>query len=263
MVRVYAEVSRRTFRRMTVYRGATAAGVFTNTVFGFLIAYVLLAVYRERAEVGGFDPVDAVTFTFVAQALLMAVGMFGDSEMAERIRTGDVVADLYRPVDYHAWWAAIAYGKAAFYLIFRGIPPFAVGAAVFHLRLPALSAVPWFLVSVAVAVAVAFGWRYLLSLSGFWLLDDRGPRALGVLVALFLSGVFVPVVFFPAWLETTARTLPFAAMVQVPAEIFLGKHTGADAARVVAVQAAWALILAATGRLVLARAVRRVVVHGG
>lgn len=262
-MRVYAEVTRQTFRRMSAYRGATAAGVFTNTVFGFLLAYVLLAVYQERAQVGGFDPVDAVTFTFVAQALLMAVGMFGDAEMAERIRTGDVVADLYRPVDYHAWWAAVACGKAAFYAVFRGVPPFLVGAAVFHLRLPALSALPWFAVSLAAAVAVAFGWRFLLSLSAFWLLDDRGARALGVLVALFLSGVFVPVVFFPAWLETTARTLPFASMVQVPAEVFLGKHTGAGAARVVALQAAWALVLAGAGRLVLARAVRRVVVHGG
>ncbi len=87
-MRVYAEVTRQTFRRMTAYRSATAAGVFTNTVFGFLLAYVLLAVYRERAHVGGFDAVDAVTFTFVAQALLMAVGMFGDSEMADRIRPG-------------------------------------------------------------------------------------------------------------------------------------------------------------------------------
>ena len=31
---------------MSTYRGATFAGVFTNTVFGFILAYVLLAVFR-------------------------------------------------------------------------------------------------------------------------------------------------------------------------------------------------------------------------
>ena len=262
-MRVYAEVARQAFRRLTAYRGATAAGVFTNTVFGFLLAYVLLAVYRERSDVGGFDPVDAVTFTFLAQAMIMTVGIFGDPEMAERIRSGDVVADLYRPVDYHAWWAAVAFGKAGFYAVFRGVPPFLLGAAVFDVRLPEPSSVPLFAASVAAAVAVAFGWRFLLSLTAFWLLDDRGTRALGALVAMFLSGVFVPVVFFPAWLETLARATPFASMVQVPAEVFLGKRTGPAGARAVALQVAWAVVLAAAGRLVLARAVRRVVVHGG
>lgn len=262
-MRVYLEVARRTFRRMTAYRAATAAGVFTNTVFGFLLAYVLLAVYRERSVVGGFTATDAVTFTFVAQALIMVMGMFGDSEMATRIRTGDVVADLYRPADYQAWWASVAYGKAAFYLFFRGVPPFLLGAAILHVQLPAPSALPWFALSVAVGVAVAFGWRFLLGLTAFWLLDDRGPSALGLLLALFLSGIFVPVVFFPGWLEAAARVLPFASMVQVPVEIFLGKHRGAAAVGVIAVQAGWAVALAGAGRLLLARAVRRVVVHGG
>jgi len=248
---------------MTAYRGATAAGLFTNTVFGFLLAYVLLAVYRERPDVGSFDATDAVTFTFVAQSLIMVVGLFGDSELPERIRTGDVVTDLFRPVDLQAWLLAVAYGKAAFYVIFRAILPFALGAAVFDLRMPAPALWPWFVASVVAAVAVAFGWRFLLALSAFWLLDDRGVSGLGLMAALFLSGLFVPVVFFPDWLETLARALPFASMLQVPAEVFLGKHLGADAARIVGLQVAWALGLAAVGRVVLARAVRRVVVQGG
>ena len=262
-MRIYAEVARQTFRRMSAYRGATAAGVFTNTVFGFLLAYVLLAVYDERTTVGGFDPIDAVTFTFVAQALIMTVGMFGDSEMAGRIRTGDVVTDLYRPVDFHGWWMAVAYGKAGFYALFRGLPPFLIGALAFELRIGGPDDWVAFAVSVVLAVAVSFGFRFLLGLSAFWLLDDRGVAGLGALVSLFFSGVFVPVVFFPDWMETTARALPFAAMVQVPVEVLLGKHTGAGLLGVLATQAAWALALAVAGRLVLARAVRKVVVQGG
>lgn len=262
-MRLYAEVARKTFRRMTAYRGATAAGVFTNTVFGFLLAYVLLAVYRQRPRVGGFDARDAVTFTFVAQGLIMVMAMFGDSEMGSRIRTGDVVADLYRPADYQGWWAAVAYGKAAFYLVFRGVPPFVLGALVLGVRLPPADAVPWFAVSLMAGVAVAFGWRFLLGLSGFWLLDDRGPTSIGLFLAVFFSGMVVPVVFFPPWLETVARALPFASMIQVPAEIFLGKHRGGAALAAVVIQLAWALALAVAGRVVLGRAVRRVVVHGG
>ena len=262
-MQVYLEVARTSFRRLAAYRAATAAGVFTNTVFGFLLAYVLVAVYEERQLVGGFDASDAATFIFVGQGLLMVVGLFGDNEMADRIRTGEVVSDLSRPVDYQLWWAATAYGRAGFQFVFRGIPPFLVGALAFDLRLPAATTWPWFMLSVAAAVGVGHAWNFLLSLWGFWLIDARGPINMGWLAAAFLSGMYVPLNFLPNGLADAVRLLPFAAMLQLPVEVFLGQHPGAGAAGVLALQLAWAAGLAGLGRLVLARAVRRVVVHGG
>jgi ABC-2 type transport system permease protein len=250
---------------MTTYRAATFAGVFTNTVFGFLLAYVMVAAFQQRPTVGDFDLTDALTFTFVAQGMAMVVGAFGsDSDISDRIKTGDVVIDLYRPVDYQAYWAADSYGKAAFFAIFRGIPPFVIGALAFHLRLPE-GVGGWlaFVVSVAGAIAVSFGWRFILQCSAFWLLDVRGPNQLGTMLAMFMSGMFISTVFFPPWLATIGRFLPFQFMVQVPGETFLGKHTGFDLAAVLLVQVAWAVGLFAVGRLVLRRAMRRVVVQGG
>ena len=262
-MRLYIEVARRTYARISTYRSATVAGVFTNTVFGFLLAYVLLAVYRQRSDVGGFDATDAVTFTFVAQGLLTVLGMFSDTEIADRISTGDVIVDLQRPYDHQAWWAGVSYGKAAYYAIFRGVPPFLAGALVFHLRLPSVGSLLAFAASVVLAVGVAFGWRYLLQISAFWLLDVRGANQLGWLAAQFLSGAFVPIVFFPGWLEATARVLPFASMLQLPVEIWLGRHGGLALLEVFALQAGWTLVLVTAGRFVLSRAVQRVVVQGG
>ena len=262
-MRLYAEVARRTYGRVSTYRRATVAGVFTNTVFGFLMAYVLRAVYAERSLVGSFDVTDAVTFTFVAQGLLMPLGLFSTTEIADRIKTGDVIVDLQRPFDHQAWWAAIEYGKAGFYLLFRGIPPFVAGAVVFHLQLPSPPTLVAFVGAVALAIGISFAWRYLLQISAFWLLDVRGPNQLGLLTAHFFCGAYVPIVFFPAWLETLARVLPFAWMLQVPIEVWLGDHQGIDLLRVYAVQSLWLLALVALGRYVLQRAVRRVVVQGG
>src|SRR3954451_20476597 len=258
------EVATRAYRRQATYRGATFAGVFTNTVFGFILAYVLLAVYQERSTIGGFDSVDAVTFTFVMQGMLMVIGVFGTTDLADRIRTGDVVSDLYRPVDFQSYWLADAYRRAFFYSLFRGVPPFLVGSLVFHLRLPGDIAT-WiaFAISVVLAVAVSFGWGFLLQLTAFWLLDVRGPNQLGWLTAQFFAGVFVPVVFFPAWLAAVAYATPFPAMAQLPVEVFLGKHPGFDLAVVYAIQLFWAAVTFAAGRRLLRSAMRKVVVQGG
>ena len=258
-------VARRSFRRYSTYRGATFAGVFTNTVFGFIQAYVLLAVLRQRTTVGGFDAVDVVTFTFLSQGLLAAVAGFGPFELADRITSGDVVSDLYRPFDLQSWWIAQDFGRATFQLIFRGIPPFAVAALAFDVRLPA-DATVWaaFLLSLALGIGVAFAWRFAICLSAFWLVDARGMVQLTGLVFIFFSGMVLPLGFFPGGLRAVADALPFAAIVQLPGEVFLSKHRSlAELAPVLVRQAAWLVALVLAGRLVLALAWRRVVVQGG
>jgi ABC-2 type transport system permease protein len=258
------QVARRSFGRFSTYRGATAAGVFTNTVFGVLRAYILLAVFDHREAVGGFDAVDTVTYTFLTQGLLVTVGVFGSMDLPDRIRTGDVVSDLYRPVDFQAYWGAQEAGRAAFQALGRGIPPFVLGSLLFTLRLPAdATTAAAFLASLVGAVAVSFGYRYLVSLTGFWLLDTRGATQLFGVVLMFFSGFIVPLTFLPPGLAEAARALPFAAMVQLPVEIFLGKHQGLAMVGVLATQAFWAVVLLAAGRVVTGRAVRKVVVQGG
>ncbi|MGH9284775.1 MAG: ABC transporter permease [Acidimicrobiales bacterium] len=263
-MRLYWEVARRGYRRFATYRGATAAGVFTNTVFGFLRGYVLLGVFRHRGEVGGLDAGEALTFVFVTQGFIALVGAFSALDISARIRTGDVVTDLYRPVDFQAYWLAHDLGRAAFHGVFRGIPPVVIGAAAFDLRLPTSPAV-WvaFAASTTLAVVASFGLRFLVSLSGFWLLDTRGVQNLSVIVLTFFSGLVLPIGFFPGWLETLARALPYSALAQVPVEVLLGRHHGPGLAGALAFQAAWALALLFAGRRLLGAATRKLVVHGG
>jgi len=115
-------------------------------------------------------------------------------------------------------------GRAAFQALARGIPPFVVGAVAFDLVLPP-SPGTWlaFLASVVAAVVASFALRFAVVLSGFWLLDSRGAEQLTIAVVMFFSGLMLPLTFFPPWLEGLSRALPFAAMAQVPVEVFLGK----------------------------------------
>jgi ABC-2 type transport system permease protein len=260
----YWQLARRSFQRHATYRGATFAGVFTNTVFGFLKAYILLALYQHHRQVGGLDAVGVVTYTFVGQGFLATTGLFGQSEISDRIRTGNIVSDLYRPLHFQAYWASRDLGRAAFQAVFRGIPPFLVGAAVFHLRLPPHPVTAMaFVVSLLLAIEVGFAYGFLVSLTAFWLVDTRGPAQLAVLVMQFFSGAIVPVSFFPGALHALAGVLPFASILQLPIEVFLGLHSGLGLAAVLARQLLWVIVLMSLNELVAARALRRVVVQGG
>lgn len=264
-VQLWWQLARRSFSRSATYRAATFAGVFTNTVFGFLRAYVLLAVLTMRPGTGGFDAKDAITFTFVTQGLLAVAFAFAEGDIAVRIRTGDVVSDLYRPVDFQAYWFANELGRVAFQLVFRGIPPLLIASFVFDVRLPPNIGI-WlaFVVSVWLGATISFAIRYVASLSGFWLLDARGVWQITSVVSMFFAGIAVPLSFLPDSLVGFVRWLPFAGMAQLPTELFLGKHHAAGAVvALLARQAGWALVLLGVGRIVGHRAFRKVVVQGG
>ncbi|GAA1804893.1 ABC-2 family transporter protein [Actinomadura chokoriensis] len=251
------------FRRHTAYPLGSLTESLTNTVFGFMRAYVLLALWEVRPSLGGYDAADAVTFCFITQALIGPVQIFGGMDLTERIRNGDVAIDLHRPVGLQGWWLADDLGRAAGSLLLRAAPPLLAGALVFPFRAPAPANLAAFAVAVVLAVTVGFGLRYLVALGMFWLHDDRGLQAVTLVMSLFFSGMILPLVVFPGRLGDAALALPWAAQIQVPADVFLGRHTGAGILGALAFQAAWAAALLAAGALLTRAARRKLVVHGG
>jgi ABC-2 type transport system permease protein len=264
MPRLFFELARRGYRRYAAYPGATWAGVVTNTVSGLITAYVFLAVFRERETVGSYDARDAVTYVWLAQGLLMTVYLYGWNEVALRVRSGDVAADLQRPLDLQAYWLAQDLGRALYHGIFRGVPPFLVGALLFDVLAPGGLGV-WlaFLVSVTLAVVVSFAFRFLYNLAAFWVLDVRGVSVLASVASAFFSGQYVALAFYPEWLKVLAWSLPFAAMIQAPIEVFLGHVRGVQLAGLLALQAFWAVALLLLGRALLGAGLRKLVVQGG
>jgi ABC-2 type transport system permease protein len=95
------------------------------------------------------------------------------------------------------------------------------------------------------------------------LTDIRGVVTVALSVSLFFSGMILPLTFFPGWLHAIALALPFAAIVQAPIDVWLGKHDGLALAGILALQFAWALALLGLGRLTLRLGSRKLVVQGG
>ncbi|MFG1877714.1 ABC transporter permease [Sphaerisporangium sp. NPDC049003] len=250
------------FRRHATYRAAALAGAFTNTIFGILRAYVLIALWQARPGLAGYDVTDAITFCFLTQAFIGPMEVFGGGlQLAQRVRTGDIALDLVRPASLQMWTLADDLGRAAFLFFVRSIPPAAVGALLFGIHVPA-NPVTWvaFLVSIVLGVTVSFGLRYLVALSSCWVVDDRGLQSLSLVMTTFFSGMVLPLVLFPGRLGTVAQALPWAAMVQVPADVYLGKR---DVLGALAFQAMWAAVVLAAGALVTRSARHKVVIQGG
>jgi ABC-2 type transport system permease protein len=263
---LYLVLATKSFRRMLAYRAATLAGLLTNLFFGLLRAYVFIALFAAagRQRVAGFSVGEAITFTALGQALIGPLRIWGSTEVLDRIRTGDIAVDLARPVGLFGAYLAQDLGRAVFEALGRGLPLLAAYSLVFDLSWPA-GPLGWlaFLVAALLGVTISFGWRFLVNLGAFWLVDARGLARLASLGVLIFSGLILPLAMFPPALVDLARALPFAGFIDAPARVWLGQVQGRDLAALLVRQAAWALALALAGQAVYRRGIRRLVIQGG
>lgn len=263
-MRVYLTAARLSLRRYLTYRSAAVAGVVTTTVFGFIRAYVLVALWKQKPEINGWDLADACTYAFLTQGLMVPMGVFmNGTELGPRIRSGDVAIDLYRPVDFQCWWLALDTGRAVGTGLLRSLPPVLAGSLVFPFALP-LSPPRWiaFALCCVIGYVVSFSLRYLISIVAFWTMDERGVAALVFAVGFFCSGMILPLTVMPGTLGTIVQHTPWATMIQIPSSVLFGTQPG-GVAYALAFGLAWAVVLLGVGRLLTEAARRKVVVQGG
>ncbi|MFI5715795.1 ABC transporter permease [Nocardia sp. NPDC051750] len=253
------------FRRQWHYKLAMFAGLFTNSVFGFVRASVMAAAIGATGGFAGYDAGSIGAYVWISQGLLGALQfMAAELEIAERIRTGDIVVDFLRPVDLQLSNLAADIGRAVCTLIPRGVPSLLIGSLTFGLVLPGtpesylLGAL-----SVLLAAAISFLALFALTTAGFWVVETRGIRTLYQTCGPFLAGLFVPVHLFPDWLRTFAAATPFPSMLQVPVDVLSGRVVGFEAVQAVGTQIFWLLVVGALGRVLLAAGRRKMEVQGG
>jgi hypothetical protein len=101
------------------------AASVTNTVFGFLRFAVMLAVRHGSPHGGGGRR--AAAGLWVGQGLIGVVLLWSPPDLAERIRTGDVVTDLLRPIDPVWQLLAADLGRAGYAACTRFAIPVVAG----------------------------------------------------------------------------------------------------------------------------------------
>ncbi len=252
------------FRRNLTYRAAALAGLATNAVFGLLRAAVLVALYADRPEVQGMTVQDAITYTGLTQAVIAYLSMFSWYPLMESIHSGDIAADLLKPMRFMTFWLAQDVGRAAVAMLFRGVTIMAVYAIVFDITTPE-SIAQWsaLVIALAIALLVSFAWRFLVNLAAFWTPNALGIGRFAFILSWFMSGFLMPLRFFPDWVVRICYLTPFPYTVNTVVEVYLGLVTGVDLVFEIVAQLVWLVLLVVAAQIVLRAGVRRLVVLGG
>ena len=260
----YTAVLSARFRCLLQYRAAAVAGFGCQLFWGLIRVMIFSAFFASTRSAQPMSERDVISYVWLGQAMFALLSLGVDSDIAAMIRSGTVVYELLRPVDLYWVWFCRSVALRSIPTLMRGVPMLVVGGLFFGLRPP--PSLESGLASAAAtfgALILASAITTLMSISLMWTVSGLGVTRIVPAFAYCLSGIIIPIPFFPDWAQPVLYALPFRHMVDTPFRLYLGHIPAYQAIPLLAQEAAWAAVLILLGRWMLARGARRLVAQGG
>lgn len=260
----YLEFSRVGFVNILAFRLRYFTGIITYFLNVTIYYFIWTAVFRSSTHLAGYTLAQIITYVSVGWIIRSFYWNTIDQEMAYEVIEGKIAMDFIKPVSIQWMWIFRAMGESAFRLILLTLPTAVVIAFIFPVQGPA----SWnnfalFLVGVVGSFFLMGAINFMIGTCAIPLKSILALiRAKYWLIEL-LSGLLIPISFFPGRLQKVMAWLPFEHIASTPLQIYLGKLDRMHALRALAVQWFWVIALLALANLWWSRASRKITIHGG
>jgi ABC-2 type transport system permease protein len=261
----YAEFTRIGFVNILAFRLRYFTGIITYFLNVTVYYFIWTAVFRNTAgPIAGFTLPQMITYVSVGWIIRSFYWNTIDQEMAYEVIEGKIAMDLIKPVSVQWMWIFRAMGESAFRLGLLTVPTAIVVNLVFPVKGPATE------IDLALFLLGVLGSFFLMGAINFMIGTCAIPlksilamiRAKYWLIEL-LSGLLIPLTYFPALAQTTLAWLPFEYIAYVPLSIYLGRFSTHRAVELLCVQWVWVVILLFAAHGWWERATKKITIHGG
>ena len=94
-------------------------------------------------------------------------------------------------------------------------------------------------------------------------IDEKGIVNTFMVLSDILSGLTIPIVFFPNWLQKLSDFLPFRYVSDFPFRLYVGNISVNDGLIGIVVQIIWILIIVVVSNVLMKKALKKAVIQGG
>lgn len=263
-MRTFLYLVRMTFLTKFAYMKAfwfNAAGTAASI---FIYYFLWQFVFQKQETLQGFTMTQMTSYVILSRMLASQFAGGINMEFAQWIYDGAIGVELLRPVSLFFTLFAKRVGEFAFFVLFKGMPITLIGLLLLGGEGPAGG---WnfllFLCSVCVSIGIMFFFEFMVGLCSFYTLHMYGMSFTKSALLSILSGGIVPLFLFPPALAEVLNYMPFAGMVSVPVQIFLGKYEYQQALPFMGLQMIWLVLLLLLSKVLYQIIIKKVVVQGG
>jgi ABC-2 type transport system permease protein len=260
----YVEFSRVGFVNILAFRLRYFTGIITYFLNVTVYYFIWTAVFRSSSSLAGYTLAQMIAYVSVGWIIRSFYWNTIDQEMAYEVIEGKIAMDFIKPVSIQWMWISRAMGESAFRLGLLTLPTAVILALVFPIQGPASRE------NLVLFIAAVAGSFFLMAAINFMIGTCAIPlksilaliRAKYWLIEL-LSGLLIPIAFFPQKLQRVMAWLPFEHIANTPLQIYLGKFDRVHAWRALGTQWLWVVALLILAHVWWDRASRKITIHGG
>lgn len=260
----YAEFGRVGFVNILAFRLRYFTGIVTYSLNVTIYYFIWTALFRNGPSMAGYNLPQILTYVSVGWIIRSFYTNTIDHEMAYEVIDGKIAMDLIKPISVPWMWISRAMGESAFRLGLLTVPTALVITFVFPTQAPASRG------DFGLFLLATLGSFFLMAAIGFIIGTCAIPlksilalvRAKQWLIEL-LSGLLLPISFFPHPIQVAMAWLPFEHIAYTPLQLYLGKLSGTRALHALAAEWLWVAALLVLAHLWWDHSLRRLSIQGG
>jgi ABC-2 type transport system permease protein len=245
---------------------AYPAELVTRSAMILLFMWIFFQLWRITFTAAGSEIINGLSLRDTMWYLLLAETLeLGRARLArlisEQVKDGSIAYLLNKPYNFLLYQLSSGLGES----LPRMVMLFVLGGAlVWVLAGPPPDLVNWPIALVALAGAwlLHFCVNALIGLSAFAVEEVAPFEWIYQKLVFILGGMLIPLDFYPAWLQTIAKSLPFAYMMYGPARLFVRPDLQLFIL-IIAGQLLWLVVLGGILALVFSRGMKRLAINGG
>lgn len=250
------------------YRASALAGISTQLFFGIVYISVYVAFYESGSDNTPMKLNQLVSYLWLSQAFFSLIYMwYKDKEILKLIKTGNISYELCRPQDLYLMWASKILGERLSNVTLRFLPVIIISLllpAPFNLDLSTtisrlLIFIPSFILSSILMTFLILLYHIIC----LFTLDEKGIVSIFMVLSDLLSGLVLPIPFFPKYLQNIVNILPFRYVSDFPFRLYVGNITINEGIIGLFMQLIWIIILVIIGRMLIKKALKKAVIQGG
>ena len=250
------------------YRSAALAGILTQFFFGFIYVFVYVAFYESDVSNLPMKLEDLVSYVWLGQSLFSLVYLwYKDKEIIDMIKNGNIAYELCRPQNLYITWCFKILGERLAKATLRFAPVIVVAIILpppynFLINndfiILGLFFITIILSTILMTVLVTF--YHVLCL---FTVDDKGVVNMFMIISDILSGLAIPIPFFPKYLQNISNALPFKYVIDFPFELYVGRIGISKCFIGIIMQLLWIIILLTVGKILANRGFKKAIIQGG
>lgn len=266
-IKTYLPFTRNTFQRIISYKANVFIFMFGDLLMLAVTYYLWKAIYGSTTEtvINGFTLNEMIIYVFITFLTSLIISVDISHDISREVKDGSIAINLIRPINYEKRMFFQGLGNVLYNFVIIFLLTFTATTIMFYKftgHLNIINIIFYFLSSI-LGMLINFYYSYIFGLLSFKITNMWGLSQIMQSVSGLLSGMLIPIAFFPVWAQEVVEFFPFSSAIYTPTMIYLNKLNSIEIIKAILLQVFWVIALMLLAKWMWKKLIKNLTILGG